>query len=153
MIHSQSDRDFSHLLTGLERRFAERLRTVLAPEGCSIEEWRVLDLLAHNGGCTMSEVAEHAFLPSPTLTKLVDRLVANNIIYRRVDLEDRRRVRIFLAARGKSLHRRLSALVERCQSEVLSATGDAELMEQLLVRLGAALDGRPAETSSSAPPQ
>jgi DNA-binding MarR family transcriptional regulator len=148
MTHSQSDRDFSHLLTGLERRFAERLRAVLAPEGCGIEEWRVLDLLARSEGCTMSEVAEHAFLTAPTLTKLVDRLVANNIVYRRVDLEDRRRVRIFLAARGKSLHRRLSGIVERSQSEVLAATGDAELLQQLLLRLGDALDGRPSDVTS-----
>ena len=148
MTHSQSDRDFSHLLTRLERRVAERLRAVLVPEGCGIEEWRVLDLLACSGGCTMSEVAEHAFLQAPTLTKLVDRLVANNIVYRRVDLEDRRRVRIFLTARGKSLHRRLSGIVERSQSEVLAATGDAELLQQLLLRLGNALDSRSAEVAS-----
>jgi DNA-binding MarR family transcriptional regulator len=96
----------------------------------------------------MSEVAEHAFLPAPTLTKLVDRLVANNIVYRRVDLEDRRRVRIFLTARGKSLHRRLSGIVERSQGEVLAATGDAELLQQLLLRLGNALDSRSAEVAS-----
>jgi DNA-binding MarR family transcriptional regulator len=96
----------------------------------------------------MSEVAEYAFLPSPTLTKLVDRLVSNNVVYRRVDVEDRRRVRVFLTARGKSLHRRLSAIVERSQSEVLAATGNAELLQQLLTRLGGALDGRSAEVAS-----
>jgi DNA-binding MarR family transcriptional regulator len=148
MTHSQSDSDFSHLLTRLERRFTERLRAVLLSEGCGIEEWRVLDLLAVSGGCTMSEVADHAFLPAPTLTKLVDRLVANNIVYRRVDLEDRRRVRIFLTARGKSLHRRLGEIVEHSQNAVLAATGDAELLHGLLVRLGDALDGRPAEVAS-----
>jgi DNA-binding MarR family transcriptional regulator len=144
----QLEGDFAHLLTHLERRFAERLRAVLVPEGCGIEEWRVLDVLARFGGRTMSEVAEYAFLPSPTLTKLVDRLVSNNVVYRRVDVEDRRRVRVFLTARGKSLHRRLSAIVERSQSEVLAATGNAELLQQLLTRLGGALDGRSAEVAS-----
>jgi DNA-binding MarR family transcriptional regulator len=147
MTHSQSGSDFSHLLAQLERRFAERLRAVLLPEGCGIEEWRVLDLLALSGGCTMSEVADHVFLPAPTLTKLVDRLVANNIVYRRVDLEDRRRVRIFLTVRGKSLHRRLGGIVERAQNEVLAATGDSELLRELLLRLGDALDGRPVEAT------
>src|ERR1700704_2580867 len=101
MTHSQSDRDFSHLLTRLERRVAETLRAVLVPEGCGIEEWRVLDLLACSGGCTMSEVAEHAFLQAPTLTKLVDRLVANNIVYRRGDPGGCPRRGGFLRRRGQ----------------------------------------------------
>jgi len=116
MNDSRRSRDLAHLLSTLERRVVERQRAALGTEGCGVEEWRVINFLAE-GGHTMSDAAKYAGLAAPTLTKLVDRLVTNNIVYRRIALEDRRKVRIFLTRRGKSLHRRLAEIVECCQAE------------------------------------
>jgi DNA-binding MarR family transcriptional regulator len=138
MNAARRPRDLAHLLSVLERHVVERQRAALAVEGCTVEEWRVVDFLA-DGGHTMSEAADYAGLPSPTLTKLVDRLVANNIVYRRIDLEDRRKVRIFLTTRGKSLHRRLVAIVEHSQADLLADCVDAEPLEAALERLGGAI--------------
>jgi DNA-binding MarR family transcriptional regulator len=135
MNDSWRSRDLAHLLSSLERHVVERQRAALGVEGCGVEEWRVIDFLAE-GGHTMSEAAKYAGLASPALTKLVDRLVTNNIAYRRIDLEDRRKVRIFLTRRGKSLHRRLAEIVDQCQAELLAETADGELIEELLQRLG-----------------
>jgi DNA-binding MarR family transcriptional regulator len=135
MNASRSSRDLAHLLSRLERRVVERQRAALATEGCGVEEWRVIDFLAADG-YTMGEVADHAGLTSPTLTKLVDRLVANSLVYRRIAVEDRRKVRIFLTRRGKSMHRRLAEIVDQCQGELLAETADGELIEELLQRLG-----------------
>jgi DNA-binding MarR family transcriptional regulator len=135
MNESWRSRDLAHLLSTLERHVVERQRIALGVEGCGVEEWRVIDFLAE-GGHTMSEAAKYAGLASPALTKLVDRLVTNNIVYRRIDLEDRRKVRIFLTRRGKSMHRRLAEIVDRCQGELLAETADGELIEELLQRLG-----------------
>ncbi|TNC24419.1 MarR family winged helix-turn-helix transcriptional regulator [Amycolatopsis alkalitolerans] len=119
MNDARRPRDLAHLLSRLERQVVERQRAALAAENCGVEEWRVIDFLA-GGGHVMNEVAEHAGITSPLLTKLVDRLVANNIVYRRIGLEDRRKVRIFLTTRGKALHRRLAAIVEASQAELLA---------------------------------
>jgi DNA-binding MarR family transcriptional regulator len=135
MNDSWRSRDLAHLLSTLERHVVERQRVALGVEGCGVEEWRVIDFLAE-GGHTMSEAAKYAGLASPALTKLVDRLVTNNIVYRRIDLEDRRKVRIFLTRRGKSMHRRLAEIVDQCQGELLDETADGELIEELLQRLG-----------------
>jgi DNA-binding MarR family transcriptional regulator len=135
MNDSWRSRDLAHLLSTLERHVVERQRVALGVGGCGVEEWRVIDFLAE-GGHTMSEAAKYAGLASPALTKLVDRLVTNNIVYRRIDLEDRRKVRIFLTRRGKSMHRRLAEIVDQCQVELLAETADGELIEELLQRLG-----------------
>jgi DNA-binding MarR family transcriptional regulator len=140
MNRSHLSRDFSHLLSHVERRVAELLRAALAPEGCDVEEWRVLNLLSEGSGYPMAVVADHVGLRPPALTRLVDRLVANNIVYRRVDLEDRRRVRLFLTPRGKSLHRRLATVIERSQTELFASSHDKELLQDLLLRLDEALD-------------
>ena len=141
MFPTHSARDLSHLVSHLDRRLAERVRAALEPEGCDLDEWRVLNLLGAGTGCPMAAVADCVGMRPPALTRVVDRLVANNLVYRRVDLEDRRRVRIFLTPRGKSLHRRLAALVERSQAELFASSDDAELLQYLLRRLDVTLDG------------
>lgn len=49
----------------------------------------------------MTEIADFAMLPAPTLTKLMDRMVSDNLVYRRADERDRRRVAPYLAEPGR----------------------------------------------------
>jgi DNA-binding MarR family transcriptional regulator len=154
MFPTHSARDLSHLISHVQERVGARVHAALEPEGCDLDEWRVLNLLSDGTGLPMAAVAEYVGMRPPALTRLVDRLVANNLVYRKIDVEDRRRVRILLTPRGKSLHRRLAALVERSQAELFASSGDAELLQDLLCRLDAALDaaahaapGVPAEYS------
>jgi DNA-binding MarR family transcriptional regulator len=122
-------------MSNVERRVTEHVEAALEPEGCALDEWRVLNLLSEGAGLPMATLAEWVGTKAPALTRLVDRLVANNLVYRRIDLADRRRVRIFLTPRGKSQHRRLAVLVERSQAELFASTEDAELLRNLLCRL------------------
>jgi DNA-binding MarR family transcriptional regulator len=133
----------THLLSHVERRLTTRLLAVLAPEECSIEEWRVLELLADDEGHTMTEVAEYALLLAPTLTKLVDRLASLNLVYRRADPEDRRRVRVYLTPRGHDRYRRLSRHVTASEAQLLADDGDGATLTELLTRLRDALDEKP----------
>lgn len=132
--------DLSQLLASTERLIRRRLAAALrsaGPHGIGVAEWRVLALLSDGAGHPMSEVAEFALLPPPTLTKLVDRLVADNLVYRRVDAADRRRVLVHLTARGRALHRRLNRVVRQHHAELAGITGDAEAarLAELLDRL------------------
>ncbi len=54
----------------------------------------------------MSEIAEFALMPAPSLTRLIDRMVTDGLVYRTVDARDRRRVLVHLTARGRDLQRR-----------------------------------------------
>jgi DNA-binding MarR family transcriptional regulator len=144
MFPTHARRDLSHLISHMERRIADRAQAALKPEGCDLDEWRVLNLLSEGTGFPMAAVADCVGMRPPALTRLVDRLVANNLVYRRIDLEDRRRVRIFLTPRGKSLHRRLAAVVERGQAELFASPNDAELLQDLLRRLDLTMDGAAA---------
>ncbi|MDO0917602.1 MarR family transcriptional regulator [Streptomyces sp. DT2A-34] len=125
--------DLMQLLTRAERLAARRLQGVLDEDGCSLDAWRVLSLLSDGAGHHMSAVAEAAFLPPATLTKLVDQLVDQNLVYRRVDPLDRRRILAHLTPRGETYWRRLSHEV-RAGRPVLSE-GDEELLRGLLGRL------------------
>jgi DNA-binding MarR family transcriptional regulator len=107
MTPARHDEDLAHLLSQTERRVTERLSAALRLEGLTLAQWRVLSLLSDKAGHTMTEVAEFAMLPAPTLTKVVDQMVSSNLVYRRADLRDRRRVLVYLTARGRRLHQRL----------------------------------------------
>jgi len=128
------ERDLSQLLTLVERRVVARLNEVLDTAGCGVDEWRVLTLLADGHGHPMTEVAEYAMLPPPTLTKLIDRMVSANRVYRRVDDADRRRVLVLLTARGRAMHERLSAEID-AEWDRLGATVGREEMALLGVLL------------------
>src|SRR4051794_21566372 len=71
---SEPSPDLAHLLGHAERRLNRRLTALLAEEGCSIEQWRVMSLTADGTGHPMTEIADHALMPAPSLTKLVDRM-------------------------------------------------------------------------------
>jgi DNA-binding MarR family transcriptional regulator len=101
-----------HLLAHAQHYVASLVAAALREQQSSIEEWRVLSLLADRAGHSMSEIADYALMPAPTTTKLIDRMVSNNLVHRRVDPTDRRRVLVFLAPRGRNAYRRLRGVVD-----------------------------------------
>ena len=148
MPSEPSSPDLAHLLSHAERSLGRRLAAILAEEGCSVDEWRVLSAVADGQGHPMSEIADHALMPAPTLTKLVDRMVAGNLVYRRPDPDDRRRVLLHLTARGRILHQRAAHRVRSDQTRLLDAIGDQGELTRLLPLLAATVDGLPAVAPS-----
>ncbi|MFV2101552.1 MarR family winged helix-turn-helix transcriptional regulator [Micromonospora sp. LOL_024] len=129
--------DLLPLLTRAERLLSRRIGGVLAVDSLTIEGWRVLCLLADGRGHPMSEVATEASLPPGTLTKLVDHLVDRNLVFRRVDPVDRRRIRAYLTARGRREQERLAAQIHTDLAG-LARPGDVDLagcLTDLVARL------------------
>lgn len=137
-----------------ERQITGRLTELLAAEGSTLDEWRLLSLLAREGGQSMSALAAGSLLAPPTLTKRIDGMVADGLVHRRIDDTDRRRVLVLLGPRGRAAHRRLAGLVvqeERRVAELASGSGlDVEQITCLLGHLLGALQGRPAEAEAAA---
>jgi DNA-binding MarR family transcriptional regulator len=136
----QPDRDLIHLLSRAQGLAVRRLSAALEAEQCSIEQWRALAFLAGHDGRAMTDLAEYALLPAPTATKLIDRMVADALAYRRPDPADRRRVLVYLTERGTLLHRRAEAIVRREQQYLLEALDDGGELAVRLTRLADALD-------------
>jgi DNA-binding MarR family transcriptional regulator len=124
------------LLSDAERRITRRLAQVLAHHDCTVERWRALTLLAGGGRHRMSELAEFTQLPPASLTRLIDGMVADNLVHRTADPRDRRRVLVHLTRRGLALQRRLS---ERIVAESDAIFGNLE--EHEVARLLESLAG------------
>ncbi len=133
------DRSAFVLITAVERQLTATVAADLEREGVTIEQWRVLDGLSQREGLAMSEIASLAMLPAPTLTKIVDRLVAENLVHRRSDPYDRRRVLVLLTPRGRAVRSRLDRVMQRHESSLEAVLGPSglEQLTDLLTRLKA----------------
>ncbi|MBO3738363.1 MarR family winged helix-turn-helix transcriptional regulator [Actinoplanes flavus] len=121
--------DLMYLLTRAERLLTRRLAAILDAESCSMDAWRVVSVLSDGRGHFMTELSELSFLPPGSLTRLIDHLVEENLVYRRGDDVDRRRIRVHLAARGRRLH-------DRVDAEIRRSVADLPVGGELLDRLG-----------------
>jgi DNA-binding MarR family transcriptional regulator len=130
----------AQLLSQAEHRVSRELARILEREQATIEEWRALALLSDGDSHTMSEIAAYTMLPPPTLTRLIDRMVADNLAYRSPDPHDRRRVLVRVTARGRSRHRRLVQRLERDGQETLTGAAGDDL-HQLAMLLSERLSG------------
>jgi DNA-binding MarR family transcriptional regulator len=119
----------AQLLSQAEHGVTRRLGRVLEEEHCTVEQWRALVLLADGVSHSMSEVAEFALLPAPTLTRLVDRMVADNLAYRTADPQDRRRVLVHITPRGRAVQKHLAERIESSQAAILAEADPAEVAQ------------------------
>jgi MarR family transcriptional regulator for hemolysin len=68
----------------------------------SVPQYRTLSYVYRKGGVSLSEVADHIGLTLPTISMLVDGLVARGLMNRREDTEDRRRMTLTLTEPGRA---------------------------------------------------
>lgn len=128
---STSVESVSEVFFRIGRWWTESLsQELLDSEVGTIEGWRVLGALRGGEGFTMSEMSTAMAIPPPTLTRIVDKLVDGGFVLRRVDATDRRRVLIYLSARGKSKVRRLAR-----QEAAMKATLAEEFGEEGAIQL------------------
>ena len=148
------------LLDLADRTIGAWLARVTRGEDLTREQWRTLVLLdscADPGtdgapGHTMGEIAGRAGVPAPTATRLVDRLVADGLAYRRSDPWDRRRVLVHISGDGHELLERATAALEDTLGAALAGVGRTARLDllDLLQRLAAATEAASGATDGSA---
>ena len=98
------DNHLASLMARTGRKVNNRLTTELRTVGLSLDAWLVLNMLVTEGGRSMGEIAESLVLNLPTATKLIDRMVNDNLVYRKPHHEDRRIIEIFPSDAGVIRH-------------------------------------------------
>src|SRR6202008_766317 len=103
----------AYLLAQASREINRQLDARLRQEGVPIEQWRILKVLSDGKGHSMGELADAVLLNHPTLTKMIDRMVSDSLVYRLQDADDRRKVLMYSSDRGNILCKRLNSLAMR----------------------------------------
>lgn len=94
-------------------------KPILEPLGLTYPQYLVMIALWEAEGQTVSELGQHLFLESNTLTPLLKRLEAAGYVSRARDKADERQVRVSLTEDGVALLKEASCVPE----QVLAATG------------------------------
>lgn len=96
----------------IERQHARNSNVVLAPLGLHHREFRVLAFLGQAPGASVGELAELAVLERPTVSKMIERLVAEGWVQRGTSALDRRRAPLTLTDSGQATLNAAEPLVE-----------------------------------------
>ena len=119
----------AYLLAQANREINRQLEERLGKEGVPVEQWRILKVLSDGNGRSMGELADAVLLNHPTLTKMIDRMVADALVYRVQDPTDRRKVLMFSSDRGQALCTRLNSLAVSQEAHIVENYGDKSTSE------------------------
>ncbi|MBS0517349.1 MAG: MarR family transcriptional regulator [Proteobacteria bacterium] len=130
----------AYLIASVNRQLENDLEEKLKEEGVALEHFRILSALSSQSGLAMGELAHRVLVDSTTLTKIIDKMTAEALVYRAPDPGDRRKVLVFLASKGLALHKKLKGLAVQQQRDILG-TLDAEGAGKLEAILRAMMQG------------
>ena len=136
MSNSQKPVDsyISYALAAAHRKLYVELTQQLKSLNVQVETWRVLQSLRASDGTTMRELADIVLMNPPTLTKLVDRMVADGLVQRQLSSEDNRRVNLLLTDFGLRLCDEIAEHVEAQNDRIIETMGPekAKLLREAL---------------------
>jgi DNA-binding MarR family transcriptional regulator len=92
----------------------------------TVPQFRTLKFVDRQPGASLSEVAEHVGLALPSMSTLVEGLVARKLILRNTAADDRRRITLMLTGHGQSLVAETYAASQARLAERLAGLSAAE---------------------------
>ena len=124
----------SYSLAAAHRNVHLSLTRHLKDLGVQIETWRILETLNDDQGYTMGQLAEIVLMNPPALTKLVDRMVSDGLVQRKISDEDQRSIMLILTDVGLDMVARIRHHVEDEDRIILARLGTrkAKQLQQAL---------------------
>ena len=92
----------------------------------TVPQFRVLVYLHRHAGASLSDIAEHMGLTLPSMSKMVDGLVARRLVSRRQAPKDRRRLTLAPTSLGREAMQSAYAATESRLAERLTALKPSE---------------------------
>ncbi|MDR1884337.1 MAG: MarR family transcriptional regulator [Prevotella sp.] len=103
----------------------------LRKEGLDItpEQWTVLAFLWREDGVTQQTLCNSTFKDKPSMTRLIDNLAKQGLVYRNASAIDRRSNYIFLSDLGKSIKEQANKAVHRTMEAALAGIDENGLKQ------------------------
>lgn len=93
---------FYHLAR-LNSLYNQRMDAALKPLGVDVPRWRVLALLHKNGPSTVTQLSREAVSRISTMTKIIQRMTAENTVFVRPSPVDARSTEVVLSEEGSRI--------------------------------------------------
>lgn len=125
---------FYWLTLAINRRNAS-LQAALAPYGCKVAQWRVMNVLRQAPGTSVGQVATATAVDRTTLTRTLDGLEAQGLLTRRPLPENRRVVSLSLTPAGQRFYDTILPVVRAQNAAALQGVSPADT-DHLIATLG-----------------
>lgn len=99
---------------GIAKRFSQNVAELTA------QDFGILNFLYKNDGQTHTVISQEMLRDKTTITRRVDLLVKKGFLFREVDLQDRRIVRVYLTDKAKEIKTNLVSNIVDFHKEVLN---------------------------------
>jgi len=119
----------------MNKFYRQRLRAL----GITYPQYLVLMVLWQEDALTVTAIGERLFLDSATLTPLLKRMEAQQLISRQRSLSDERQVIITLTVEGSALHHKAIMLSDTVSQAIECSMSEANSLNQQLITLRSAL--------------
>jgi DNA-binding MarR family transcriptional regulator len=125
----------------------------LAPHRLSIAMWRVMAVLASNGGQRQIDLAELTSIEASTLSRLVSRLMRMGVVTRTRAANSNREVAVKLSAKGTALVARLIPIAREYETAAIAGLSRQELavLKRCLRQVYGNMKNRPLATANARP--
>lgn len=117
---------FYHLAR-LNSLYSQRMDAALKPLGVDVPRWRVLALLDRNGPSTITQLSREAVSRISTMTKIIQRMTAENTVIVRPSPDDARSTEVVISPEGA----RILDTVKEKVGRIGRAAFDGTTLEQI----------------------
>ena len=115
-----------YLLAASSEAASAQFHAIVRGNGLRVPEWRVIACLYDQDGLMTTKLAEYALIEQSRLTRILDQMDQKDWVERRIDPEDRRRVRVYLTEMGTGLAKTLVAEAKTHEAKLLSKLKDTD---------------------------
>jgi len=117
------------LIARASRRKLLKAALTCIDEAISPLHFEIMKALSEAGTLHVTAIGDRLQIPGPQMTRLVDRLVALELVERRPDPADRRTINLALSEKGKTVMEEHGAAVRDSVKEALACLTDEELRD------------------------
>ena len=139
MTHSLSFTDdyLAYLLARSSHLVSEQFHRQIQQQGWSTNYWRILASLSEEEGLTLTQLNHRVLFKQPTLSKLVVKMEAEELLIRHNDELDKRSVKITISPKGRALVADLLTQAKAHEKKVLEDYSEEQkqLLKDMLRRL------------------
>ncbi len=128
-FHFKPGLSIGYLLRDCYRSFSKALEVRIKPNGVGAGQWFFLRELWEEDGLTQGDLSSRAGMTAPTTVVAIRRMVDDDLVVRRPDDQDRRKVRIHLTGKGRRFRDELLPLAQDVNKVATQGFSEEEIRQ------------------------